>query len=141
MIRKNRKLQKGRISTQEVQAQSLQYGSLGLRALQSAYLRPNQLEAARQTLTRHLQRQGRVWIRPFPDYGVTSKSLGVRIGKGKGSLDHWACRVVAGQFVLEVDGVDGDKVEQGLRSAAQKLPIKLALHKEGKRGGFRPSSS
>jgi large subunit ribosomal protein L16 len=125
---KFKKLQKGRIASQGIQAKTLIHGSLGLRAIQSAYVTPNQLEAARQTLTRHLQRQGRVWIRPFPDYPITAKSLGARIGKGKGGLDRWACRLVAGQLVFEVDGADPDKVQQALQSASHKLPFRLCLH-------------
>jgi large subunit ribosomal protein L16 len=125
---KYKKLQKGRISSQGIEAKTLVHGSLGLRALQSAYVSSNQLESARQTLTRHLQRQGRVWIRPFPDYPVTTKSLGARIGKGKGNVDRWVCRLVAGQLVFEVDGADLDKVKQALRSAGNKLPFRLCLH-------------
>jgi large subunit ribosomal protein L16 len=125
---KYKKLHKGRISTQETQSKTLIHGRVGLRAMQSAYLSPNQLEAGRQTLSRHLLRQGRIWIRVFPDYGVTSKSLGVRIGKGKGSVDHWACRLVAGQIVYEVDGVDLARVQEALNSAGHKLPFRVQIH-------------
>ena len=83
-----------------------------------------QIEAARRAITRQMKRQGRVWIRIFPDLPVTSKPTEVRMGKGKGSVDYWAARVHPGRVVFEIDGVDETTAREALRLGAAKLPIR-----------------
>jgi large subunit ribosomal protein L16 len=83
-----------------------------------------QIEAARRALTRHMKRQGRVWIRIFPDVPVTAKPVEVRMGKGKGSVEYWACKVKPGRIMFEIDGVTEVVAREALRLAAMKLPIK-----------------
>ena len=126
---KFRKIQKGRIQLYEKKAKSLVLGMTGLIAIESAYLRASQLEAARQTIRRHLMRQGRVWTSVFPDYGVTKRPTQIRIGKGTGAVKYWACRVRPGKILFEVDGVPLKKAEEALISGAHKLPLKVRLIK------------
>jgi large subunit ribosomal protein L16 len=95
-----------------------------LKATEPERVTARQIEAARRALTRHMKRQGRVWIRVFPDVPVTSKPIEVRMGKGKGSVDFWACRVKPGRIMFEVDGVPEDVAREALRLAAMKLPVK-----------------
>ena len=82
-----------------------------------------QIEAARRAITRHMKRQGRVWIRIFPDVPVTSKPTEVRMGSGKGSTDYWACKVKPGRIMFEIDGVDEEIAREALRLGAMKLPV------------------
>ena len=102
----------------------LNFGSFGLKALQPERVTARQIEAARRAMTRHMKRQGRVWIRIFPDTPVTSKPVEVRMGKGKGSVDFWACKVKPGRIMFEIDGVSEPVAREALRLAAMKLPIK-----------------
>lgn len=129
---KYEKTQKNRLNLKVSKVKNLTRGSLGLKSLESAYLKANQLEAIRQTISRHLQRQGRVSLIVFPNLGITTKSLGIRIGKGKGSLDHWVYRLSAGQMIFEVDGVDEEIVEEALNSASHKLRFKLKCVSQAK---------
>ncbi len=82
-----------------------------------------QIEAARRAITRHMKRQGRVWIRVFPDVPVTAKPIEVRMGSGKGSVDYWACKVKPGRIMFEIDGVAEDIAREALRLGAMKLPV------------------
>jgi large subunit ribosomal protein L16 len=102
----------------------LNFGTFGLKALQPERVTARQIEAARRAMTRHMKRQGRVWIRIFPDVPVTSKPVEVRMGKGKGSVDYWACKVKPGRIMFELDGVTEPVAREALRLAAMKLPIK-----------------
>ncbi|HEC71470.1 MAG TPA: 50S ribosomal protein L16, partial [Roseobacter sp.] len=97
------------------------------KALEPERVTARQIEAARRAMTRHMKRQGRVWIRIFPDLPVTSKPTEVRMGKGKGSVDYWACRVKPGRVMFEIDGVGEDIAHEALRLAAMKLPIKTRV--------------
>src|SRR5690606_18638919 len=92
-------------------------------AMENVWLTSRQIEAARVALTRHMKREGQVWIKIFPDKPVTSKPAEVRMGKGKGVLDHWVAVVHAGRIIFEVDGVPMATAKEALRLAAQKLPI------------------
>jgi large subunit ribosomal protein L16 len=83
-----------------------------------------QIEAARRAMTRHMKRQGRVWIRIFPDVPVTQKPTEVRMGKGKGSIEYWAAKVKPGRVMFEIDGVPFPVAQEALRLAAMKLPVK-----------------
>ena len=99
-------------------------GSYGLKAMESVWLTSRQIESARVALTRHMKREGQVWIKVFPDKPVTSKPAEVRMGKGKGALDHWVAVVRAGRIIFEADGVPMETAKEALRLAAQKLPIR-----------------
>ncbi|ROU02644.1 50S ribosomal protein L16 [Histidinibacterium lentulum] len=121
---KFRKAHKGRISGEAKGGSDLNFGTYGLKALQPERVTARQIEAARRAMTRHMKRQGRVWIRIFPDLPVTSKPVEVRMGKGKGSVDYWACKVKPGRIMFEIDGVNEDIAREALRLAAMKLPIK-----------------
>ena len=99
-------------------------GSYGLKAMESVWLTSRQIESARVALTRHMKREGQVWIKVFPDKPVTSKPAEVRMGKGKGALDHWVAVVRAGRIIFEADGVPIETAKDALRLAAQKLPIR-----------------
>ena len=100
------------------------FGAYGLKALTPDRITARQIEAARRAITRHLRRQGKVWIRIFPDVPVTSKPLEVRQGKGKGSPEYWACRVKPGRVMFELDGVSEEMAREAFALAAMKLPIK-----------------
>ena len=105
----------------------LNFGTYGLKATEPERVTARQIEAARRAMTRHMKRQGRVWIRIFPDVPVTSKPVEVRMGKGKGSVDFWACKVKPGRVMFEIDGVNDDIAREALRLAAMKLPIKTRV--------------
>jgi len=124
---KFRKQHKGRIHGEAKGGSTLAFGHFGLKATQPERVTARQIEAARRALTRHMKRQGRVWIRIFPDVPVTSKPTEVRMGKGKGSVDYWACRVAPGRMMFEIDGVAEDVAREALRLAAMKLPIKTRV--------------
>ena len=121
---KFRKMHKGRIHGEAKGGSTLAFGTFGLKATQPERITARQIEAARRAMTRQMKRQGRVWIRIFPDLPVTSKPVEVRMGKGKGSVDFWAAKVKPGRVMFELDGVDEDIAREALRLAAMKLPIK-----------------
>ncbi|MCK0122747.1 MAG: 50S ribosomal protein L16 [Yoonia sp.] len=121
---KHRKLHKGRIRGEAKGGSDMNFGSFGLKAIEPERITARQIEAARRAMTRHMKRQGRVWIRIFPDTPVTSKPVEVRMGKGKGSIDFWACKVKPGRVMFEIDGVSESVAREALRLAAMKLPIK-----------------
>lgn len=121
---KFRKMHKGRIRGEAKGGTELSFGKFGLKALSSERVNSRQIEAARRVVSRTMKRQGKLWIRIFPDLPVTSKAIGVRQGKGKGSVDYWACRVKPGRVIFELDGVPADIAEKALTAAAYKLPVK-----------------
>ena len=120
---KNRKQQKGRIKGNAGRGYELAFGSFGIKSLQQGFMNGRQIEAARIAVTRYMKRQGQVWIRVFPDKPMTSKPAEVRMGKGKGALDHWVSRIKPGNLIFEIDGVDEETAKEALRLAAQKLPV------------------
>ena len=120
----HRKQHKGRIHGNAKGGFTLAFGAYGLKALTPDRVTARQIEAARRAITRHLRRQGKVWIRIFPDVPVTSKPLEVRQGKGKGSPDYWAARVKPGRIMFELDGVSPEMAREALALAAMKLPVK-----------------
>lgn len=120
---KYRKQQKGRNDGLAYKGSSISFGSFGLKAMEHSRLTSRQLEAARVALTRHMKREGKVWIRVFPDKPLTSKPAEVRMGKGKGAVDHYVCEVQPGRVIFEVEGVSQELAYESLRLAAQKLPI------------------
>ena len=121
---KHRKLHKGRIKGLAKGGSDLNFGTYGLKAIEPERITARQIEAARRAMTRHMKRQGRVWIRIFPDTSVTSKPVEVRMGKGKGSVDFWAAKVKPGRIMFEIDGVSEPIAREALRLAAMKLPVK-----------------
>lgn len=121
---KFRKQFKGRIKGNAKGGATLSFGSYGLKALQPERITSRQIEAARRAITRAMKRQGKVWIRIFPDVPVSKKPLEVRQGKGKGSVEYWAARVKPGRIMFELDGVPEDVAREALDLAAAKLPIK-----------------
>lgn len=126
---KHRKQFKGRIHGNAKGGSQLAYGAYGLKALSPERITARQIEAARRAITRHLKRQGKVWIRVFPDVPVTKKPLEVRQGKGKGSVEFWACRVKPGRIMFEIDGVSGEIAREAMDLAAMKLPVRTKFVK------------
>jgi ribosomal protein L16, bacterial/organelle len=121
---KHRKAHKGRIKGNAQRGATIAFGSFGLKAMEPKWITNRQIEAARQAMTRHMKREGNVWIRIFPDKPITRKPLEVRMGKGKGSLEFWAAVVRPGLIMFELDGVPQQVAKEALELAAQKLPIK-----------------
>ncbi len=122
-----RKQFKGRIHGEAKGGFDLNFGQYGLKAIEPERVTARQIEAARRAMTREMKRQGRVWIRIFPDVPVTSKPTEVRMGKGKGSVDYWAAKVKPGRIMFEIDGVTEVVAREALRLAAMKLPIKTRV--------------
>jgi large subunit ribosomal protein L16 len=120
---KHRKMQKGRMKGDAKRGATISFGSFALKALESHWITDRQIEAARQALTRHMKREGNVWIRIFPDKPITRKPLEVRMGKGKGNLEFWAAVVKPGRILFEIDGVSEEVAQGALKLAAGKLPI------------------
>ncbi len=120
---KYRKQQKGRNRGLAYKGSTVDFGSFGLKTMQNGRITNRQIEAARIAMTRFMQRQGKVWIRIFPDKPVTSKPAEVRMGKGKGNLDHYVANIKAGRIMFELDGVPREVAYEALRLAAQKLPV------------------
>ena len=121
---KFRKAFKGRIKGEAKGGSDLNFGSYGLKTTEPERITARQIEAARRAMTRHMKRQGRVWIRIFPDVPVTQKPTEVRMGKGKGSVEYWAAKVKPGRVMFEIDGVSEPVAKEALRLAAMKLPVK-----------------
>lgn len=121
---KHRKQHKGRIRGNAQRGATIAFGSFGLKGLEPVWITNRQIEAARQTMTRHMKREGNVWIRIFPDKPITKKPAEVRMGKGKGSLEYWAAVVRPGTILFEIDGVSEQIAKEAMALAAQKLPIK-----------------
>ena len=120
---KYRKAFKGRIHGNAKAGYSLNFGSYGLKSIEPERVTARQIEAARRAITRQMKRQGRVWIRVFPDLPVSGKPAEVRMGSGKGAVDHWAVRVAPGRILFEIDGVPDDVAREALRLGAAKLPV------------------
>lgn len=126
---KFRKAHKGRIHGNAKGGFELSFGAYGLKALAPDRITARQIEAARRAITRHMKRQGKVWIRIFPDVPVSKKPLEVRMGSGKGSPEWWACRVKPGRIMFELDGVPENVARESLELGAAKLPIKTKFVK------------
>ncbi len=120
---KYRKQHKGRNRGLAHKGSTIAFGSFGLKSLEFSRITSRQIEAARIALTRHMKREGKVWIRIFPDKPMTSKPAEVRMGKGKGAVDHYVCEVQPGRVLFEIEGVTEELAYESLRLAAQKLPV------------------
>ncbi|MHA1550059.1 MAG: 50S ribosomal protein L16 [Alphaproteobacteria bacterium] len=121
---KFRKAFKGRIKGKAQTGARISFGSFGLKAMTPERVTSRQIEAARRAVTRFMKRQGKVWIRIFPDVPVSKKPAEVRMGKGKGAIEYWAARVKPGRIMFEVDGVSEEVAKEALALAAAKLPLK-----------------
>src|SRR5688572_13447228 len=121
---KFRKQFKGRIHGVAKGGTNLDFGGFGLKAMEPNRVTARQIEAARRAITREMKRAGRVWIRLFPDVPVSKKPTEVRMGKGKGTPEYWACRVKPGRIMFEIDGVPVELAREALRLGAAKLPIR-----------------
>lgn len=126
---KFRKAFKGKISGNAKGGFTLTFGTYGLKALEPERVTARQIEATRRAITRFMKRQGKVWIRVFPDVPVSAKPIEVRMGKGKGSTDRWVARVKPGRILFEIDGVSEEVAREALRLGAAKLPIKCKVVK------------
>ncbi|MFN7119822.1 MAG: 50S ribosomal protein L16 [Saprospiraceae bacterium] len=120
---KYRKQQKGRNKGLAYKGTIISFGSFALKAVTSGRVTNRQIEAARIAMTRFMKREGKVWIRIFPDKPITAKPQEVRMGKGKGSLDHYVAEIQPGRIMFEIDGVSYETASEALRLAAQKLPV------------------
>jgi large subunit ribosomal protein L16 len=127
---KYKKIKKGKIRKLEFKANKLQFGIVGLKAVNSAIITARQIEATRQAISRKIKKKGKVWIRVFPDLPITAKPISARMGKGKGSLSHWGVRVRGGTMLFEICGVKDPKIiESALRTGSAKLPLKTKISK------------
>ena len=120
---KYRKQQKGRMKGNAGRGNQLAFGSFGIKSLESAWITGRQIEAARQAVTRHMKREGQLWIRIFPDKPITKKPAEVRMGKGKGAPEMFVARVTPGRILFESGGVPLEIAKEAMRLAAQKLPV------------------
>jgi large subunit ribosomal protein L16 len=128
---KYRKRMKGRMRGYATSGNTLHFGSFGLQALERGPVTARQIEASRRALTREMKRRGKIWICIFPDKPITRRPAEVRMGGGKGAVDHWAAVVKPGRILFEMDGVDEDVAVSALRLASYKLPIKTTVVKRG----------
>jgi large subunit ribosomal protein L16 len=117
-------MQKGKIKGNAGRGHTIAFGSFALKTMDEGFITSRQIESARIALTRHMKREGKVWIRIFPDKPITAKPAEVRMGKGKGAPSHWVAVVKPGRIMFEADGVSLETAQEALRLAAQKLPVR-----------------
>jgi large subunit ribosomal protein L16 len=120
---KFRRVQKGKMKGLSQRGNQLAFGTFGIKSLEETWLTGRQIEAARVAVTRHMQRQGQIWIRVFPDKPITKKPAEVRMGKGKGAPEAFVAPITPGRILIEADGVPFEVAKEALRLAAQKLPV------------------
>jgi len=128
---KYRKQHKGRNRGLATTGNKVSFGEFGLKATGRGRMTSRQIEAARRTITRHIKRGGRVWIRVFPDKPITRKPLEVRMGKGKGSVEYWVMEIKPGQMLYELQGVSEELAREAFKLASAKLPFKTTFAKRG----------
>jgi len=124
---KYRKPHRVKLKNQTVKGSTVCFGAYGLKSLDAGRITNRQIESARIAMTRHMKREGQVWIRIFPDRPITRKPLEVRMGKGKGALDHYVAMVQPGRIMFEIEGVSEEVAREALRLAAQKLPVQTKV--------------
>ena len=124
---KRRKQFRGSMAGKATRGNKICYGEYGIVAAEPAWIKSNQIEAARVAMTRYIKRGGKVWIKIFPDKPVTAKGLGVRMGKGKGATDYWVAVVKPGRVMFEIAGVPEEVAREALRLATHKLPVKCKI--------------
>ncbi|WP_027415410.1 50S ribosomal protein L16 [Aneurinibacillus terranovensis] len=132
---KHRKQHRGKMRGQAKGGQTVAFGEYGLQALEASWITNRQIEAARIAMTRYIKRGGKVWIKIFPDKPVTQKPLEVRMGSGKGSVEHWVAIVKPGKVMFELAGVSEEVAREAMRLAMHKLPIKCKFVKREELGG------
>ena len=121
---KYRRVHRGRLKGKATRGNTVTYGQFGLMAMEPAWIKSNQIEAARIAMTRYIKRGGQVWIKIFPDKPVTEKPAETRMGSGKGSPEYWAAVVKPGRVMFEIGGVSEELAREALRLASHKLPVK-----------------
>ena len=127
---KYKKIKKGKLSRLELKKTKLKFGTIGLKAINSAIITARQIEAARQAISRKIKKKGKIWIRIFPDLPITAKSIASRMGKGKGNFSHWSARVKKGTLIFEMCGVkDMQLAKDALKTGGAKLPTKTRMCK------------
>ena len=124
---KFRKMHKGRNRGLAVAGSKVSFGTYGLKSIGRGRLTARQIEAARRAMTRHVKRQGKIWIRVFPDKPITEKPLEVRQGKGKGNVEYWVCQIQPGRVLYEMEGVPENVAREAFALAASKLPFKTTF--------------
>lgn len=127
---KYRRVHRGRMTGKATRGNTITYGEYGLQAMEPAWVKSNQLEAARIAMTRYIKRGGQVWIKVFPDKPVTQKPAETRMGSGKGSPEYWVAVVKPGRVLFEIAGVDEETAKEAMRLAMHKLPIKCKFIKK-----------
>ncbi len=124
---KYRKRQTGRITGEASRGNKINFGSLAIQAIGRGFITSRQIEASRRAMTRFVKRDGKIWIRIFPDKPITKKPAETRMGKGKGSVDHWVCPVKPGRILFEIEGVSPEIAREAFKLAQYKLPIKTTI--------------
>ena len=124
---KFRRRQKGRMKGNAQRGHELAFGSFGIKTLENAWITGRQIEAARQAITRHMKREGQLWIRIFPDKPITKKPAEVRMGKGKGAPEGFVAPVTPGRIMFEIEGVSYEIAKEALRLGAQKMPVQTKM--------------
>jgi large subunit ribosomal protein L16 len=124
---KFRKMHKGRNRGLAIAGSKVSFGTYGLKSVGRGRMTARQIEAARRAMTRHVKRQGKIWIRVFPDKPITEKPLEVRQGKGKGNVEYWVCQIQPGRVLYEMEGVPEDLAREAFALAAAKLPFKTTF--------------
>ena len=132
---KFRRVHRGRLKGKATRGNKVTYGEFGLMATEPAWIKSNQIEAARIAMTRYIKRGGQVWIKIFPDKPVTEQPAETRMGKGKGSPEYWVAVVKPGRVMFEIGGVSEELAREAMRLAAHKLPIKCKFVKKEEMGG------
>jgi large subunit ribosomal protein L16 len=129
---KYRRQQKGKMKGNAQRGNTLSFGSFGLKSLEASWITGNQLEAARQAVSRYMKREGMLWIRIFPDKPITKKPAEVRMGKGKGAPEGFVAPITPGRIIIEIDGVNSVIAKEALRLASHKLPVitKLVVRRD-----------
>nr|YP_010047239.1 ribosomal protein L16 [Eucampia zodiacus]QPJ79920.1 ribosomal protein L16 [Eucampia zodiacus] len=126
---KYKKSRKGKLTKLNFKSNKLIFGSIGIKALESGLISSRQIESARQAIARKIQRKGKIWIRIFPHYPVTRKPIEVRMGKGKGSVSHWAAKVSGGTVLFELGGIPDNIALSAFKTGGAKLPLKTIICK------------
>ena len=124
---KFRKRQKGRLKGEASRGNEISFGTLAIQAVGRGFITSRQIEASRRAMTRYVKRSGKIWIRIFPDKPITKKPAEARMGKGKGSVDHWVCPIRPGRVLFEIDGVNPEVAKEAFRLAMAKLPVKTKI--------------
>lgn len=128
---KYKKTKKGKLNKLEYKTNKLKFGTIGLKAINSAIITARQIEASRQAISRKIKKKGKLWIRAFPDVPITSKSVAARMGKGKGAISHWGAIIRGGSIIFEICGVkDFNVIKNALRTGGAKLPLKTKIIQE-----------